>query len=49
MDKLVLIIGAFLVWGSAYLFVVTSSATGPGCPGRDPSWLGYCDKAPFVP
>lgn len=26
------------------LFFSTASASGPGCPGMDPSWLGWCEQ-----
>lgn len=26
------------------LFFSTASASGPNCPGMDPSWLGWCEQ-----
>lgn len=30
------------------LFFSTASASGPNCPGMDPSWLGWCEAGPLT-
>lgn len=39
----------FLVIATGYSLLLGLSSTGPNCPGKDPEWIGYCDKAPANP
>jgi len=33
-------------FGAAMMLLVAFGATGPNCPGKDPSWIGWCSEAP---
>jgi len=42
-------VGALIVLSFAGMVLMLVSAganTGPNCPGKDPSWIGWCDEAP---
>lgn len=38
--------GAFLVATVAAALIYSFTAAGPECPGKDPSWIGWCSEAP---
>lgn len=39
------LVGALLAYGAFQLLDV-GTMSGPNCPGKDPAWIGFCDKAP---
>lgn len=32
--------------GMVLMLVAAGTNTGPNCPGKDPSWIGWCSEAP---
>lgn len=38
--------GAFLGVAMTAALLYSFAAAGPNCPGKDPSWLGWCSEAP---
>jgi hypothetical protein len=32
--------------GMVFMLVAAGTNTGPNCPGKDPSWIGWCSEAP---
>ena len=38
--------GAFLGAAMAAALIYSFTAAGPECPGKDPSWSGWCSEAP---
>lgn len=33
-------------FGLVFLGIMAFSESGPSCPGKDPSWIGWCSEAP---
>lgn len=39
-------LAALALAGMAFMLMAAATGTGPNCPGKDPSWIGWCSEAP---
>ena len=42
-------LAALALAGMAFMLMAAATGTGPNCPGKDPSWIGWCRAAPEAP
>lgn len=48
LETIVFVVGIVMFVGTIlFVLLTTLSETGPNCPGKDPSWIGWCDEAPL--
>lgn len=41
-----LVLAGLALAGMAFILMAAATGTGPNCPGKDPSWIGWCSEAP---
>jgi len=39
-------LAALALAGMVFMLIAAATGTGPNCPGKDPSWIGWCSEAP---